>query len=71
MKLSRRTWPQESSDKPFGDSGSESRAWLSRGGELLTQTEDFVGRCKEHFEELLNPTLLNPKTQGKPHPYPY
>jgi len=25
-------------------------------GELLTQTEDIVGRWKEHFEELLNPT---------------
>ena len=27
----------------------------SRGGELLTQTGDIVGRWKEHFEELLNP----------------
>ena len=31
------------------------QAVLSRGGELLTQTEDIVGRWKEHFEELLNP----------------
>jgi len=29
---------------------------LSRGGELLTETEDIVGRWKEHVEELLNPT---------------
>ena len=29
---------------------------FSRGGELLTQTEDIVRRWKEHFEELLNPT---------------
>ena len=28
---------------------------LSWGGELLTQTEDIVGRWKEHVEELLNP----------------
>ena len=28
---------------------------FSRGGELLTQTEDTVGQWKEHFEELLNP----------------
>ena len=32
------------------------QAVFSRGGELLTQTEDIVGRWKEHFEELLNPT---------------
>ena len=31
------------------------QAMLSRGGELLTQTEDIAGRWKEHFEELLNP----------------
>ena len=31
------------------------QAVFSRGGELLTQTEDIVGRWKEHFEELLNP----------------
>ena len=30
------------------------QAVFSRGGELLTQTEDIVGRWKEHFEELLN-----------------
>ncbi|XP_023284603.1 receptor-type tyrosine-protein phosphatase F-like [Seriola lalandi dorsalis] len=28
----------------------------SGGGELLTSTEDIVGRWKEYFEELLNPT---------------
>ncbi|XP_070689082.1 paralemmin 1a [Pempheris klunzingeri] len=27
-----------------------------RGGKLLTPTEDIVGRWKEHFEELVNPT---------------
>jgi len=32
------------------------QAVLSRGGELLTQTEDIVGGWKQHFEELLNPT---------------
>jgi len=32
------------------------QAVLSRGGELLTQTDDIVGWLKEHFEELLNPT---------------
>ena len=31
------------------------QAVFSRGGELLTQTEDIVGRWKEHFGELLNP----------------
>jgi len=29
---------------------------LSRGGQLLTQTEDIVWRWKEQFEELLNPS---------------
>jgi len=32
------------------------QAVLSRGGKRLTQTEDIVGRWKEHFEELLTPT---------------
>ena len=32
------------------------QAVLSQGGEPLTQTEDNVGRWKEHFEELLNLT---------------
>jgi len=32
------------------------QAVLSRGRELLTQIEDIVGRWKEQFEELLNPT---------------
>ena len=31
---------------------------FSRGGELLTQTEDIVGRWNEQFEELLNPTNM-------------
>ncbi|KAK0140999.1 hypothetical protein N1851_021987 [Merluccius polli] len=34
------------------------QAVFSRGGELLTRTGDIVGRWKEHFEELLNPTNL-------------
>lgn len=35
-----------------------SQAVLGLGGELLTQTEDFVERWKEHFDDLLNlPTM--------------
>ncbi|KAI3351230.1 hypothetical protein L3Q82_005614 [Scortum barcoo] len=30
----------------------------SAGGELLTSTEDIVGRWKKYFEDLLNPTDL-------------
>lgn len=33
------------------------QAVLSRGGELLTQTGDIVRRRKDHFVELLNPTI--------------
>lgn len=32
------------------------QAVYSKGGTLLTSTEEVVGRWKEHFEELLNPT---------------
>ncbi|KAI3368257.1 hypothetical protein L3Q82_007974 [Scortum barcoo] len=28
------------------------------GGELLTSTEDIVGRWKKYFEDLLNPNRL-------------
>ncbi|KAI3374227.1 hypothetical protein L3Q82_006077 [Scortum barcoo] len=31
---------------------------LQCGGELLTSTEDIVGRWKKYFEDLLNPTDL-------------
>ncbi|KAI3369436.1 hypothetical protein L3Q82_007657 [Scortum barcoo] len=34
----------------------------SAGGELLTSTGDIVGRWKEYFEDLLNPTDL-PSTE--------
>jgi len=38
------------------------------------QTEDIVGRWKEHFEELLNPTSIS-SVEGrwslKTHPYPW
>ncbi|KAJ3605875.1 hypothetical protein NHX12_027918 [Muraenolepis orangiensis] len=32
------------------------QAVYSKGGTLLTSTEEVIGRCKEDFEELLNPT---------------
>ncbi|KAJ3587503.1 hypothetical protein NHX12_011100, partial [Muraenolepis orangiensis] len=32
------------------------QAVYSKGGTLLTSTEQVIGRWKEHFEELLNPT---------------
>ncbi|KAJ3594015.1 hypothetical protein NHX12_006347, partial [Muraenolepis orangiensis] len=32
------------------------QAVYSKGGTLLTSTEEVIGRWKEHFEELLNPT---------------
>ncbi|KAJ3587617.1 hypothetical protein NHX12_011214 [Muraenolepis orangiensis] len=28
----------------------------SKGGTMLTSSEEVIGRWKEHFEELLNPT---------------
>ncbi|KAJ3588625.1 hypothetical protein NHX12_009479 [Muraenolepis orangiensis] len=36
------------------------QAVYSKGGTLLTSTEEVIGQWKEHFEELLNPT--NPPT---------
>ncbi|KAI3369294.1 hypothetical protein L3Q82_007548 [Scortum barcoo] len=35
----------------------------SAGGELLTSTEDIVGRWKKYFEDLLNPTDLLPSSE--------
>ncbi|KAJ3581053.1 hypothetical protein NHX12_017103, partial [Muraenolepis orangiensis] len=32
------------------------QAVYSKGGTLLTSTEEVIGRWKEHFVELLNPT---------------
>ncbi|KAJ3613948.1 hypothetical protein NHX12_017526 [Muraenolepis orangiensis] len=32
------------------------QAVYSKGGTLLTSTEEMIGPWKEHFEELLNPT---------------
>ncbi|KAJ3586871.1 hypothetical protein NHX12_013263 [Muraenolepis orangiensis] len=32
------------------------QAVYSKGGTLLTSTEEVIGQWKEHFEELLNPT---------------
>ncbi|KAJ3596178.1 hypothetical protein NHX12_002587 [Muraenolepis orangiensis] len=32
------------------------QAVYSKGGTLLTSSEEVIGRWKEHFEELLNPT---------------
>jgi len=32
---------------------------------LLTQTEDIVGRWKEHFEELLNPTNTSSEEEAE------
>ncbi|KAI3377398.1 hypothetical protein L3Q82_008588 [Scortum barcoo] len=37
---------------------AKTRVWEEFGGELLTSTEDIVGRWKKYFEDLLNPTDL-------------
>ncbi|KAI3366015.1 hypothetical protein L3Q82_009843 [Scortum barcoo] len=39
---------------------AKTRVWeeFVQGGELLTSTEDIVGRWKKYFEDLLNPTDL-------------
>jgi hypothetical protein len=42
------------------------QAVISGGGGLLTQTEDIVGRWKEHFEELLNPVNMSPEQGAAP-----
>jgi len=41
------------------------QAVLSRGGELLTQTEDIVWRWKEHFEELMNPSNMSTEEKAE------
>ncbi|KAI3375330.1 hypothetical protein L3Q82_021824 [Scortum barcoo] len=54
--------PRRDSGKPSGASegGSSTLPTLFtvQGGELLTSTEDIVGRWKKYFEDLLNPTDL-------------
>ncbi|KAK3506164.1 hypothetical protein QTP70_016984, partial [Hemibagrus guttatus] len=37
-------------------SEAKTRVWEDGGGELLAWTGDIVGRWKEYFEDLLNPT---------------
>ncbi|KAJ0015660.1 hypothetical protein NQD34_013950 [Periophthalmus magnuspinnatus] len=37
----------------------------SAGGELLTSTGDVVGRWKEYFEDLLNPTVTSPEEEAE------
>ncbi|KAJ0001588.1 hypothetical protein NQD34_001384 [Periophthalmus magnuspinnatus] len=37
----------------------------SRGGELLTSTGDVVGRGKEYFEDLLNPTVTSSEEEAE------
>ncbi|KAJ3591256.1 hypothetical protein NHX12_009202 [Muraenolepis orangiensis] len=44
------------------------QAVYSKGGTLLTSTEEVIGRWKEHFEELLNPTT--PSMQSYPNNSP-
>ncbi|KAJ3607850.1 hypothetical protein NHX12_024901 [Muraenolepis orangiensis] len=45
------------------------QAVYSKGGTLLTSTEEVIGRWKEHFEELLNPTTpsMNLYRREEPH----
>jgi len=72
-RLWRRTfgWPQGSSGKPFRDSGTVfskgkqglTQAVLSRGGELLAQTEDIAGWWNEHT--LLNPTNMSSEAESE------
>ncbi|KAI3373263.1 hypothetical protein L3Q82_006384 [Scortum barcoo] len=54
--------PRRDSGKPSGASEGGSSTLpttvYSAGGELLTSTEDIVGRWKKYFEDLLNPTDL-------------
>ena len=42
------------------------QAVLSQGGDLLTRTEDVVGRWKEYFEDLLNPTNTPSVEEAEP-----
>ncbi|KAI3368224.1 hypothetical protein L3Q82_007818 [Scortum barcoo] len=54
--------PRRDSGKPSGASEEgkqySANTVYSAGGELLTSTEDIVGRWKKYFEDLLNPTDL-------------
>ncbi|KAI3354885.1 hypothetical protein L3Q82_004553 [Scortum barcoo] len=49
----------QASRSPDGPGGKNSGlGGVRAGGELLTSTEDIVGRWKKYFEDLLNPTDL-------------
>jgi hypothetical protein len=37
----------------------------SKEGEVLTEEHKIMERCKENFEDLLNPTKTNGETTGK------
>ncbi|KAJ8006279.1 hypothetical protein DPEC_G00126640 [Dallia pectoralis] len=41
------------------------QAVYSKDGTLLTSTDDVIGRWKEHFEELLNPTYTPSSTEAE------
>ncbi|KAJ7995722.1 hypothetical protein DPEC_G00247540 [Dallia pectoralis] len=41
------------------------QAVYSKDGTLLTSTDDVIGRWKEHFEELLNPTYMPSSTEAE------
>ncbi|XP_054862758.1 golgi transport 1Ba isoform X1 [Amphiprion ocellaris] len=62
--VSRRFW--QTIRRLGGGRQGFAQAVYSRGGELLTCTEDIVGRWKEHFEELLN--LENTSSVGEAEP---
>ncbi len=59
MRPWRRTigWPRRYSGKLSGASGGGSGALPIL--QLLTSTGDIVGRWKEYFEDLLNPTEMS------------
>ncbi|KAJ8015858.1 hypothetical protein DPEC_G00000780 [Dallia pectoralis] len=58
MLLENRSAPQK------GKTGTI-QAVYSKDGTLLTSTDDVIGRWKEHFEELLNPTYTPSSTEAE------
>ncbi|KAI3358729.1 hypothetical protein L3Q82_015131 [Scortum barcoo] len=57
--------PSES-HSPDGPGGKNSGlGGVRAGGELLTSTEDIVGRWKKYFEDLLNPTDLSSNEEAE------
>ncbi|KAI3365390.1 hypothetical protein L3Q82_010477 [Scortum barcoo] len=62
MEEDYRSASRRDSGKPSGASEGgkqySANTVYSAGGELLTSTEDIVGRWKKYFEDLLNPTDL-------------